>query len=142
MNFNKKTILLFFALFIGCNLMGEPSMTKVKLTTESGKSVLFELNDSSTSRSLIEQLPTTMEFEDYARTEKITYPSPKLSTQNTPSGYNPSVGDFCLYGPWGNICIFYKDFGYASGLIHMGSAIEGAENIKLLQGKVKLELIK
>ena len=62
-------------------------------------------------------LPLTLTLKDYAGTEKISDLPRKLSTQGAPSGSDPSVGDITLYAPWGNLAIFYRDFGYASGLI-------------------------
>jgi hypothetical protein len=44
----------------------------------------------------------------------------KLTTQDAPSGYKPSVGDIAIYAPWGNLAIFYKDFSYSSGPIVVG----------------------
>lgn len=35
-------------------------------------------------------------------------------------GFDPSVGDITYYAPWGNLAIFYKDFGYSNGLINLG----------------------
>ncbi|UZR96818.1 cyclophilin-like fold protein [Chondrinema litorale] len=76
--------------------------------------------DNPTTQDLISMLPITTELEDYASMEKIFYPERKLSKEGAPSGYKPSVGDITYYAPWGDIAIFYKDFGHASGLISLG----------------------
>jgi hypothetical protein len=76
--------------------------------------------DNPTSRDFLTLLPLPLTLEDYARTEKISYLSRKLSTEDAPSGSDPSVGDFTYYSPWSNLAIFYKDFGYSSGLIILG----------------------
>ncbi|MBL6448492.1 hypothetical protein JMN32_19435 [Fulvivirga sp. 29W222] len=85
-------------------------------------SQVFEatLYDNPTSLSLIEQMPFTVELEDYAGKEKIFHPIETLSKTGAPKGADPKVGDIMCYGPWGNIAIFYKNVGYASGLIPMG----------------------
>jgi hypothetical protein len=81
-------------------------------------------------------------LKDYAGTEKISDLPRKLSTQGAPSGSDPSVGDITLYAPWGNRAIFYKDFGYASGLIILGKIDSGVEKLAQLNGEVSIERIK
>ncbi len=78
------------------------------------------LNDSDSARDFIRQLPLTFKLEDYARTEKIAYLPRKLDTESAPAGSSAQAGDIAYYAPWGNLVIFYKDFGYASGLIPLG----------------------
>lgn len=80
-----------------------------------------------TSRDFVALLPLTVKMDDYSNTEKIFYPSRKLSTQHAPAGFDPSVGDITLYAPWGNIALFYKDFGYSRGLISLGKITGGME---------------
>lgn len=80
------------------------------------------LHDNATARDFISQLPMTVSMTDYSSTEKVFYlPNDyRLSTEGAPSGYDPSIGDITLYAPWGNIAIFYRDYGYSSGLIPIG----------------------
>jgi hypothetical protein len=43
------------------------------------------------------------------------------------------VGDIAYYAPWGNLAIFYKDFGYSRGLVKLGrldSSIETVERVR------------
>lgn len=49
------------------------------------------------------------------------------------------MGDIALYAPWGNLAIFYKDFGYARGLIVLARIDTGGENLSKLSGDVKVE---
>jgi hypothetical protein len=37
-----------------------------------------------------------------------------------PAGVDPARGDIAYYAPWGNLAIFYKDAGYAKGLVKLG----------------------
>jgi hypothetical protein len=92
-----------------------------------------KMYDNPTSRDFLTLIPLTLEFEDYAGTEKISYLPRKLSTQDAPSGSDASVGDFTLYSPWGNLAIFYKDFGYANGLIKLGKIESGVEKIAYVE---------
>lgn len=59
---------------------------------------------------------------------------------DAPAGYNPSVGDITYYAPWGNIAIFYKDFGYASGLIKLGRFDSGIGLIQKVKGSAKVRI--
>ena len=68
-----------------------------------------------------------MTLEAYASTEQIAYPPRKLSTQGAPAGIDPEVGDITYYAPWGNLALFYKDFGYSTGLIRLGRFDAGVE---------------
>lgn len=86
--------------------------------------VTATLVDSETTRDFVSLLPLTLTLEDYAGTEKISDLPRRLSTEGAPAGSDPSVGDITYYAPWGNLAIFYRDFGYASGLVILGR-IEG-----------------
>lgn len=88
--------------------------------TINGQSLTASLDDSATSRDFISLLPMTIELADYAATEKIAYLPRKLATAGAPAGADPSVGDIAYYEPWGNLVIYYKDFGYSNGLIKLG----------------------
>lgn len=85
------------------------------------------LDDNPTSRDFFSMLPLTLKLEDYAGTEKIVYLSRKLSQESALKGVDPSVGDLTYYAPWGNLALFYRDFGYANGLIKLGHIDEGME---------------
>ena len=76
---------------------------------------------SRTTTDFLNLLPLQLTLEDYAGTEKVSNLPKKLSTQGSPAGSDPSIGDITYYAPWGNLAIFYKDFGYANGLIILGS---------------------
>lgn len=87
------------------------------------------LLDSPAARDLAAMLPLTLTLEDYSATEKISPLPRKLSTQGAPAGTDPSVGDITYYSPWGNLAIFYRDFGYARGLVKLGRIESGIETL-------------
>ena len=62
----------------------------------------------------------TLTLDDYASKEKVSDLPRRLNTDGAPRGYQPSAGDITYYEPWGNLAIFYKDFGYSNGLIRLG----------------------
>lgn len=103
-----------------------PKDMKLKITI-GDKTATAVLYDNPTSRDFAKRLPLTVKMDDYSNTEKIFYPEPKLSTEGAPAGFDPSIGDITVYGPWGNVALFYKDFGYSRGLISMGKITSGIE---------------
>lgn len=116
----------------------ENTALKIKLST--GDTVLIAtMLDNATSRDFMSLMPITLTLKDYAGTEKVSDLPRKLSTQGAPPGSDPSVGDITLYAPWGNLAIFYKDFGYASGLILLGRIDSGVDKLSQLNGEVTFE---
>ena len=93
------------------------------------------LIDSKATRDFISLLPLTLTLEDYAGTEIISDLPKKLSVEGAPAGSDPSVGDIAYYAPWGNLAIYYRDFGYSSGLIILGKLDSG---IEALAGRGKI----
>jgi hypothetical protein len=104
--------------------------------------VTATLIDSQTTRHFISLLPLTLTLEDYAGTEKISDLPKRLSTEGAPSGSDPSVGDIAYYAPWGNLAIFYRDSGYASGLVILGTIDSGIEALNVPGSlEVTIELV-
>jgi hypothetical protein len=100
----------------------------MKIRLSAGNTVLTAtMLDNETSRDLMSLLPLTVTFKDYAGTEKITYLPRRLSSKGAPAGMNPSVGDIAYFAPWGNIAIYYQDFGFSEGLIKIGHIASGIE---------------
>ncbi|WP_288369706.1 cyclophilin-like fold protein [uncultured Algoriphagus sp.] len=97
--------------------MEENLSANIKVADQDFRAIFYP---NPTSRSLIDQMPFTVEIEDYAGIEKIFYPTEGLSKEGAPEGASPSAGDIMYYAPWGDVAIFYKDFKYSSGLIPMG----------------------
>ena len=109
----------------------------VKLRISIGdRKLSVTLNDSSAARDFLKLLPLTLTLEDYSRTEKISYLPRKLTMENEPAGIDPMVGNLAYYAPWGNIAIFYRDFGYSTGLILLGRLDSGIDAFSV-SGSVK-----
>jgi len=104
----------------------ETSERKLKLTVD-GREIVIELYDTPAANALYEMLPLELSFEDFNNIEKISYLQDALPTEGEPDGCDPDVGDFCLYAPWGNLSVFYKDFRYSNGLIKLGKIESGEE---------------
>lgn len=115
---------------------------KVRITIGE-KLVTATLTDSEAARDFVSLLPLTLVLEDHAKTEKISYLPRKLSTSGAPAGSDPSVGDIAYYALWGNLAIYYKDFGYSGGLAILGK-IDGDVEAFKAPGSIKatIELVK
>ena len=105
---------------------GKERADRMKIRLKVGDTVLAaSLIDSKTTREFISLLPLTLTLEDYAGTEKISDLPKRLSIEGAPSGSDPSIGDITYYAPWGNLAIFYRDFGYSRGLVILGKIDSG-----------------
>lgn len=114
----------------------ETKTMKIRLTIN-GKSTTVTLDDNPTARDFRAMLPLNLTLEDYASTEKIAYLPRKLSVQGAPAGIDPEIGDITYYAPWGNLALFYRDFGYSPGLIRLGRFDFGVDLLKP-QGSLKV----
>lgn len=110
----------------------------LRLTTEDGTVIEYALNDSQAAADLYSQLPRTIEVEDYSTNEKIFYPPEELDTGDAPEAAG-GAGVLAYYEPWGDVVLFYDDFGTASGLYELGTVTSGSENISELSGSVRIE---
>jgi hypothetical protein len=97
---------------------------KIRIKVQ-GAAISATLENNRTARDFVSLLPLTITLKDYASTEKIANLPRKLNTKDAPAGIDPSVGDITYYAPWGNLAIFYKDFGYSTGLVKLGSIDAG-----------------
>ena len=115
---------------------------KIRIKLDS-KTLTATLEDNATTRDFVALLPLTLTLRDYNRTEKISDLPKKLSTEGAPSGSDPNVGDIAYYAPWGNIAMFYRDFGYSAGLVKLGKLDGDADSLRNTETtKATVELIK
>ena len=108
--------------------------TRIKLTFNDNE-IYALITNSNAGNDFLSLLPMNLKIEDFNGTEKISYLSKKLNTQNEPDGITPKAGDITYYAPWGNLAIFYKNFRYSNNLIYLGrfeniSDISKLSNIK------------
>lgn len=123
----------------GNTIMKESAM-QIRVSTE-GQEIIFQLNDSKAAKSLYEQLPMTLDVENYSSNEKIFYPPRKLDTGNTPLASKCEEGTLAYYAPWGDVVMFYGTFGSASGLYELGEAVRGGNSIRSLSGTIRVEAV-
>ena len=114
---------------------------KMKIRVAAGDvEVVFALNETSAAASLYEQLPLTVDVENYGGNEKIFYPE-KLDCADIIEGDCP-VGTLAYFSPWGNVVMYYGPASRYPGLYLLGEAVDGAENIGKLSGQIEVTVEK
>ena len=104
------------------------------------KHVIYELNESPISTSLMEQLPLTVEIENYSTNEKIFYPPEKLDTRDSPLAKG-GIGTLAYYEPWGDVVFFNGDFRENSNLFELGKVVSGEEMICEMSGTLTIDFV-
>jgi len=104
---------------------------RIRMSIE-GTPLTATLDDNVASRDFASLLPLALTLTDYAATEKISDLPRRLSTEGTPPGSEPAVGTLAYYAPWGNLALFYRDAGYANGLVRLGTITSGMDVLKQL----------
>ena len=109
----------------------------ITITNNSHK-LTFALNDSAASKALLKQLPMTVEVKNFSDNEKLFYPKEKLP-KDAPTAL-AKRGTLACFTPWGNLTIFYKDYGDGTDddLIELGHITSGDEYIEGLEGQLTI----
>ena len=102
--------------------------------------VIYALNDSPAASSLLEQLPLTIEVEDYSTNEKIFYPPQELDTSDTPAA-SGGAGTLAYYAPWGDVVMFYGEYNENSSLFELGQVVAGEELVARMSGAITVAAI-
>lgn len=118
-------LLLLLGSFVAHQTRGETMKIQLEIN---GHRLQASLDDTPSGRDFYALLPLTLNVEPYADTETIGYLPRQLTTQGSPAGVDPQVGDISYYAPWGNLALFHRDFGYSKGLIRLGH-IKGAPEV-------------
>ena len=118
--------------------------TRVRFTVGDAE-IIVRIADNPTSRDFVSMLPLTLEFEDFAGMEKISYLPRELTTEGS-TGSAPANGDLIYFVPWGNLGFFYdaerRDEAYDDRVILIGTVETGYELLDQLEtGPVRVELI-
>lgn len=121
--------------------MGE---TRVRFTVGDAE-IVVRITDNPTSRDFVSMLPLTLEFEEFAGMEKISY-LPRNLTSEGSTGRAPANGDLIYFVPWGNLGFFYnaerRDKAYDDRVIPIGAIETGYERLDDLEtGPVRGERI-
>lgn len=115
------------------------SSMMIDIDVEGAATITATLDDSPAARDFASLLPLTLTLDDYNATEKISNLPRRLAIEGAPAGFDPSPGDLAYYAPWGNLAIFYKDFGYSRGLVKLGTIVSGGEALDV-PGSLKVTI--
>lgn len=118
---------------------GEQETMKIQVQAN-GNTIIFELNDSQAAADLYEQLPLTVENEDFSNNEKTFYPPKKLDTSGAPQA-DGSVGTLAYYEPWGDVVLFYGSYSPNGSLYALGQVTEGSEFISEITGEMVITAV-
>ena len=130
----KKLLILFLFLIPVLAIAEEDNAMLIKVS-DAHHSVIFRLNDTPAAASLYAQLSLETEVENYGSNEKIFYPTQKLEGSNAIET-GGSAGGLAYFSPWGNMVMYYGDFGAYPGLYVLGEAVEGVDQIASLEGVI------
>ena len=106
--------------------------------TDGTHTVIYQLNNSPSAKSLYAMLPMDAEVENYGSNEKIFYPEAAVDTADGIE-CGGKAGGLALFSPWGNVVMYYDSFGSYPGLYILGEAVEGTDQIKDLAGSIHVE---
>ena len=104
------------------------------------QTVLYQLNAGSAAASLYEQLPLTVQVEDYSTNEKIFYPDQALDTSDAPLA-QAGAGTLAYYEPWGDVVFFYGDYNENPSLFELGQVVSGGEQVASMSGTITITAI-
>lgn len=109
-----------------------------RITVQFGENtVIYELNDGTAASSLYEQLPITIEVEDFSTNEKIFYPPQELDINDSPLAQS-GAGTLAYYAPWGDVVMFYGDYNENSSLYELGQVVSGGELVEQMSGTITI----
>ena len=104
------------------------------------QTVLYQLNAGSAAASLYEQLPLTVQVEDYSTNEKIFYPDQALDTSDAPLA-QAGAGTLAYYEPWGDVVFFYGDYNENPSLFELGQVVSGGEQVASMSGTITITAV-
>lgn len=137
-SFDQPGTVLAFKEF--CAGLKEEQPMRISVT-DGTHTIIYELNDSPSAKSLYAMLPIDVEVENYGINEKIFYPEQALDTTDGIEG-GGEAGALALFSPWGNVVMYYGPFSAWPGLYLLGEAVEGADQVSRLSGTIHVEAVK
>ena len=126
----KKILIVCLVTFLSILIYGEEKIVNRIKFSFNNKEIIVVLENNSASKSLLNQLPLNLKFENYGKIEKISYLSENLNINTSPKSCTPKTYDLTYYSPWGNLAFFTEDFRYSSGLIPLGKIESGFNELK------------
>ena len=120
---------------------GGSENTARRISVQFGENiVIYELNNGTAADSLYEQLPLTIEVEDYSTNENIFYPPEELDISDSPAAQAGS-GTLAYYAPWGDVVMFYGNYSANPSLYELGQAVSGGEFVSRMSGTITVAAV-
>ncbi|WP_257226439.1 cyclophilin-like fold protein [Rhodococcus opacus] len=104
--------------------------------TAGDTSIHVTMEDNPAARDFLSMLPLTLEFEDFAGNEKISYLPREVDDEET-EGSILNQGDFLYYIPWGNVGFWYSfdPSTHAEDSLVLGSFEASLDELEYLEGR-------
>jgi len=107
--------------------------------------IIVHIANNPTSRDFVSLLPLSLEFEDFASMEKLSYLPRELTTEGA-AGITPRNGDLIYFVPWGNLGFYYdvdrRDPSFDDRVILIGTIETGEDMLGNLEGgPVQVEIV-
>lgn len=150
----KRAILLFTSLFLlaSCGAKNENNINieeekeseevmedKLITISDATHSIQYKLNNnSSASKSLLDQLPFRTDTVPFSNNEITFYPDKKLDVANTPLA-DGEIGILAYYAPWGDVVMFFGEYSRNSSLYELGKIVSDFDDIKNITGKIEIK---
>lgn len=136
------TVVAFIAFCMGraeaaeCNL--KLFQMKVKITSQ-GRTATFQLYDTTAAKEFYDQLPLTLDLENFRDAQWMFYPPKKLNIAKNEAYHDGKKGELSYYAPWGDVFMLYKDF-YAGDEMHrLGVGLSGIDGIAAMSGSAVIQ---
>ncbi len=105
------------------------SELSIKISSDE-KEAVFQLYDTKAAEKLYEQLPLVLDTENFRNAQWMFYPPESLPVTADEAYHDGIKGELSYYEPWGDVVMFYKEFGSYNGLYELGQVISGGEYIE------------
>ncbi|WP_066913371.1 cyclophilin-like fold protein [Millisia brevis] len=85
-----------------------------------GRTLDAVLSDNPAARSLLDQLPLTLDFSDYGGQEVLAQPPRPLDMDGMPAGESAPSGTIGYYAPDDVVVLYYTDVPRFTGIVRLG----------------------
>lgn len=100
--------------------MSLPALAEQVFFDFNGKLYPAEFVENDATKALIKRVPLMMSFEDFGKSERISYLKYPLPMTKEKIDYVPKKGDIAYWPPRRNLTVFLTDPAYKADLIPIG----------------------
>ena len=114
------------------------SQMKVAITSK-GRTATFQLYDTKAAKEFYDQLPLTLNLENFRDAQWMFYPPKKLNVTSNEAYHDGKKGELSYYAPWGDVFMLYKDFYAGDEMHHIGVGLSGVDDIAAMSGSAVIQ---